>query len=182
VSKCRHHSPMQEVWRIATTKSVWHSVLSLARYVLLQVQFQSIVLALSFRVETLWCTHQKQVKVWYPYILGSCGVCYRSISDITEGSTWTLWCTQKQAKVWYAYILGSCGVHYRNISSCNWRIHLEIVMHPEMFGIPAFEGSCGVHYRNISGISEGSTWASPCLTTMCFQFGTLIIIILMDVI
>jgi hypothetical protein len=88
----------------------------LARYVILQVQFQSILLALPFRVETLWCTHQKQVKVWYPYILGSCGVCYRSISDITEGSTWTLWCTQKQVKVWYAYIVGSCGVHYRNIS------------------------------------------------------------------
>jgi hypothetical protein len=27
--------------------------------------------SVGFRVETLWCTHQKQVKVWYRYILGS---------------------------------------------------------------------------------------------------------------
>jgi hypothetical protein len=36
----------------------------------------------------LWCT-QKWAKVWYPYILGPCGVHYRNISScITEGYTW----------------------------------------------------------------------------------------------
>jgi len=31
----------------------------------------------------------------------------------------------------------------------------------QKFGIPTFL-SCGVHCRNIAGITEGSTWASPC--------------------
>ncbi len=39
-------------------------------------------------------------------------------------------------------------------------------------------GSFGVHYRNISTITEGSTWASPCVSNLvCWIF-----IILMDVI
>ncbi len=47
--------------------------------------------SLSFRGESLWCT-QKWAKVWYPYILRACGVQYRNISIITEGSTWALPC------------------------------------------------------------------------------------------
>jgi hypothetical protein len=55
----------------------------------------------------------------------------------------------------------------------------DIVMHLEtgqMFSIPTYIlGSCRVHYRNTSSnITEGFTWASPCmLTTMCFQFNML---------
>ncbi len=43
-----------------------------------------------FRV-SLWCTH-KWAKVWYLYILGSCGVHWRNICYITAGSTWALQC------------------------------------------------------------------------------------------
>jgi hypothetical protein len=65
------------------------------------------LLALPFTVETLWCT-QKRAKVWYPYILGSCGVRYPGqvfTYWLVAFRVETLWCTQNWAKVWYPDIL-----------------------------------------------------------------------------
>ncbi len=36
--------------------------------------------------------HPEMGQVWYPYILGSCGVPHKNISNITEGSTWASSC------------------------------------------------------------------------------------------
>jgi hypothetical protein len=62
----------------------------------------------------------KCAKVWYTYILGSCGVHSRRNIDVVDVPS-----LQKCAKVWYSYILGSCGVHSRN---------LDVVMHSSRNG------------------------------------------------
>jgi hypothetical protein len=62
-------------------------VLPLIVVVEISLQLHRSLLAVPLRVETLGCT-QKWAKFWYPYILGSSGILYRTIPDITEGSTW----------------------------------------------------------------------------------------------
>jgi len=49
--------------------------------------FDYYLLALPFRVQTRdnVCCTQKCAKVWYPYILGSTGLHYRSVAQITRG-------------------------------------------------------------------------------------------------
>jgi len=50
----------------------------------------NLLLALPFKVETLWGT-QKGAKVLYPCILGACEI-LSGICDITKGSTWASPC------------------------------------------------------------------------------------------
>jgi hypothetical protein len=51
----------------------------------LSISFISTLLALPFSVETLGCT-PIQAKIWYPYVVESCGVRCRSISRIQHAN------------------------------------------------------------------------------------------------
>jgi hypothetical protein len=57
-----------------------HEVCSMYQFVSYALQVRDIV------------KNPETAKVWYPYMLGWCGVHYRNISCIIEGSTWASPC------------------------------------------------------------------------------------------
>jgi len=140
----------------ATRTIVWNSKVSWPGVYLL---------ALPFRVETLWCT-QKRAKVWYPDILGSCGVRYPGqvfTYWLLAFRVETLWCTQNWA-IWYPDILRSrekiqassmkdpLGLHHAN-ASCVSNLVRWIFINPY-----------GCHVKG-----RASMWRAACFANKTFM-------------
>jgi hypothetical protein len=108
-------------WCIRFTRILSHA------FCLFVCLYSTLLLALPFRVETMWCT-QKLTKIWYRYILGSCEVHYRNMSGIAEGSTWAFAILNHHVfSIWYAEYLSSLEQLHRCTVQQIW--HEEMSKH-----------------------------------------------------